>query len=66
MELKRKSIECPQCGHTFPMEWDGSGGSQSYYEECPACCAEFHVQLDVDEVNETISVSVDGDDEQIF
>ena len=66
MEIKRKNIECPQCGHHYPLEVDPSNGSQSYYEECPACCAEFHIQMDVDEVNERVSVSVDGDDEQIF
>ncbi len=64
--LVQKTVECPHCGHHFPLEFDPSNGSQSYYEGCPACCEEMHLVIDVDENSDQIQLSIDGDDEQIF
>ncbi len=39
---------CPYCGKAFEALVDTSEEEQSYYEDCPACCAPilFVVQCD--------------------
>lgn len=63
--LKWRQVTCPHCGHHYPITLDLSAEQQDYYESCPACCAEFivHQRLELDE---KVSVEIDGDDEQIY
>lgn len=59
-------IECPHCGHHLRVALDTSSGDQDYYDECSACCHEIHFTLHVDNYNNEVQLTVDGDDEQIF
>lgn len=65
-EVKEQRIECPHCGHHIRVVLDASEGDQDYYDECPACCKEMHLNLHVDEYNQKIQLAVDSDDEQVF
>ncbi|MCG6871720.1 MAG: CPXCG motif-containing cysteine-rich protein [Gammaproteobacteria bacterium] len=37
-ELEVVSVSCPYCGELFETALDLSAGSQSYIEDCQACC----------------------------
>ena len=43
-------VECPFCGESFAAVIDCSAGSQSYVEDCPACCQPilFHAKVDLE------------------
>ena len=45
LNLKDERITCPHCGHHIFVELDPSEGDQDYYEECPACCCEIHLNM---------------------
>ena len=64
--LCQQTIECPHCGHHLHVTLDASDGDQDYYESCPACCCDIHVNMHIDEAKQTIELAVDGDNEQIF
>ena len=65
-KITEKRIECPHCAHHLFVTLDASAGDQNYYEECPACCHDIHMQLHVDEYRQKIQLTVDADDEQVF
>ncbi|MEZ8020616.1 CPXCG motif-containing cysteine-rich protein [Vibrio splendidus] len=61
-----KHVSCPHCGHAISITLDASNGSQDFYDDCPACCNAIHLDMQVDEVRDRISLSIDADDEQVF
>lgn len=61
-----RSVICPHCGHHIPVTLDTSNGSQDFYDDCPAYCNSIHISMFVDEQLDTVELSVDADDEQIF
>jgi transcription elongation factor Elf1 len=65
-EISIKRIHCPHCGHHSLVELDSSAGDQNYYEECPFCCNEIHLNMHIDEYQQQIQLTIDSDDEQIF
>jgi len=65
-EFTEKTIVCPHCGHSVRIELDASNGSQEFYDDCPACCNTMHLNMMVDDLQDTIELTVDADDEQIF
>jgi len=65
-EIKEQRIECPHCGHHLSVTLDASSGDQNYYDECPACCCDIHLNMHINEVDEKIELTVDADDEQVF
>lgn len=62
----QQRIECPHCGHHIFVTLDASSGDQDYYEECPACCRDIHLNMHIDEYHQKIQLAIDSDDEQIF
>lgn len=65
-EISYQKIQCPHCGHNLRVALDSSSGDQDYYDECPACCREMHLNMHIDEYYKKIQLAVDSDDEQIF
>lgn len=65
-DIKEQRIECPHCGHHIHVSLDASAGDQDYYEECPACCMEMHLNLHIDEYYKKIQLAVASDNEQYF
>nr|WP_310733148.1 CPXCG motif-containing cysteine-rich protein [Colwellia sp. MB02u-10] len=64
--MKEQRIECPHCGHPIHLVLDASAGDQDYYDECPACCMEMHLNLHIDEYHQKILLGVGSDNEQFF
>nr|WP_310649799.1 MULTISPECIES: CPXCG motif-containing cysteine-rich protein [unclassified Colwellia] len=64
--MKEQRIECPHCGHPIHLALDTSAGDQDYYDECPACCMEMHLNLHIDEYHQKILLGVGSDNEQFF
>lgn len=65
-DLKEQRIHCPHCGHHLRVTLDTSAGDQNYYEDCPACCKEIHLNLHIDEYHQKIQLGIESDDEQVF
>lgn len=65
-DIKYERIECPHCGHHLSVPLDTSAGDQDYYDECPACCSDIHLNMHIDEVHQKVELAVDADDEQVF
>lgn len=65
-DIANKTIECPHCGHHLHLTLDTSAGDQDYYDECPACCRDIHLNMHIDEYQQKIQLAVDADDEQVF
>lgn len=65
-KTKEQRIECPHCGHHLHLVLDPTGGDQNYYDECPACCCDIHLNMHINEEKQTIELAVDADDEQVF
>jgi len=65
-KIKEQRIECPHCGHPINLALDTSAGDQDYYDECPACCMEMHLNLHIDEYHQKILLGVGSDNEQFF
>jgi transcription elongation factor Elf1 len=65
-ETKEKRISCPHCGHHMHLTLDASAGDQDYYEECPSCCRDIHLNMHIDEYRQKIQLVIDSDDEQVF
>jgi hypothetical protein len=65
-KIKEQRIECPHCGHPIYLALDASAGDQDYYDECPACCMEMHLNLHIDEYHQKILLGVGSDNEQFF
>ncbi|MBP7548502.1 MAG: CPXCG motif-containing cysteine-rich protein [Corallincola sp.] len=63
--LSWRRITCPQCGHRYPLSIDLSVPQQDYVESCTACCAEFIVHLR-QQLDGTLAIELDSDDEQIY
>lgn len=56
------TISCPYCGENQTVELDGSGGDQSYWQDCQICCAPILFHLTVDYEGQ-VTVDVRRDDE---
>lgn len=65
-DLTEQRISCPHCGHHLHITLDTSEGDQDYYDECPSCCREMHLNMHIDEVRQKVQLSIDSDDEQVF
>ena len=65
-DLKQKTIVCPHCGHHLHITLDTTCGDQDYYEECPSCCSDIHLNMHIDEYRQKIELAIDADDEQVF
>ena len=65
-KTQEQRIECPHCGHHIYITLDPSAGDQNYYEECPACCCDIHLDMHINEIKDNIELTVDADDEQVF
>lgn len=63
--LKRTLLECPHCGHQLHAELDPSKGEQDYYQECPACNKDIHLNLHVDEYLQNLKLIVDSDEGEV-
>lgn len=61
-----KRFACPHCGHKIGITLDASNGNQEFYDDCPACCHAIHLNMMVDELHDTIVLTADADDEQVF
>lgn len=64
--ITEQKIECPHCGHHLFLTLDSSAGNQDYYDECPACCCDIHINMSVNEYRQKIELAIDSDDEQVF
>ncbi|MDN3651230.1 CPXCG motif-containing cysteine-rich protein [Thalassotalea ponticola] len=64
--MSKKTIHCPHCAHPMHIELDTSQGDQNYYETCPNCCCEMHLNMHIDDYNQVIQLAIDADDEQVF
>lgn len=65
-DILEQKIQCPHCGHNLHVTIDTTLGDQNYYDECPACCREIHLNMHINEYRQKIELAVDSDDEQIF
>jgi len=65
-QVKQQRITCPHCGHHMFVMLDTSLGDQDYYDECPSCCKDVHLNMHIDEYRQKIQLAVDSDDEQVF
>jgi hypothetical protein len=45
--LEDVEVDCPYCGEAIELLVDGSGGSQTYVEDCPVCCRPMTVEVTV-------------------
>lgn len=36
-------LSCPYCGEQIELQIDGSGGDQTYIEDCRVCCRPIEV-----------------------
>ena len=46
MELLLEAIvDCPSCGQPIALEVETSIPEQSYFEDCPVCCAPMEVYV---------------------
>ncbi len=47
---EERLIHCPYCGEAFTVIVDCSAGSQTYVEDCVACCKaiEFEARVDAE------------------
>ncbi|MDN3609950.1 CPXCG motif-containing cysteine-rich protein [Vibrio ostreicida] len=61
-----KKIMCPYCGVFNSFTLDASNGSQSFYNDCSACCNAIHLNMIVNEQHDEIQLYIDADDEQLF
>lgn len=66
LELKELRICCPHCGHHLFITLDTTLGDQDYYDDCPACCKEIHLNMHIDEYYQKVQLAIDSDDEQVF
>ena len=65
-KISEQRIECPHCGHHLFVILDTSEGDQDYFEECPVCCCDIHLNMHIDEYRQKIQLAIDSDDEQVF
>jgi transcription elongation factor Elf1 len=61
-----KKIQCPHCGHNMHLSLDTTEGDQNYYDECPACCNDIHINMHINQSIDEIELQIDSDDEQVF
>ena len=64
--ISNQKISCPHCGHNIFVTLDPTAGDQDYYDECPACCKDIHLNMHIDEYHQKVQLAVDSDDEQVF
>ncbi|PMH44935.1 molybdopterin-guanine dinucleotide biosynthesis protein A [Vibrio sp. 10N.286.49.B3] len=61
-----RMVCCPHCGHSIKITLDATNGSQSFYDDCPACCHAFHLSMNVNEQQDSIELLINADDEQFY
>lgn len=64
--FSRRHYACPHCGHSIEITLDTTHGSQEFYDDCPACCRAIHLNMQVDDIQNDVNLTVDADDEQYF
>ena len=62
-DVTEQRIRCPHCGHNLRVTLDTTAGDQNYYDECPACCCDIHLNMHIDEYRQKIELAVDNDNE---
>ena len=60
--LDESQLICPYCGENIDILVDESAGPQTYYEDCPVCCAPILFNLIEGEYGD-ITVEAKRDDE---
>ena len=55
-------IVCPYCGEAQTTDLDGSGGDQSYWQDCQICCSPIKFELSVS-YSGVMTVVIKRDDE---
>ncbi|MGJ8692341.1 MAG: CPXCG motif-containing cysteine-rich protein [Thalassotalea sp.] len=61
-DITQLRITCPHCGHRLSVSLDTTCGDQDYYESCPTCCRDIHLNMHIDEYQQKIQLAVDSDD----
>lgn len=62
-KITDQRISCPNCGHHIFVTIDPTAGDQDYYDECPACCNDIHLNMHIDEYRQKVQLAVDTDNE---
>lgn len=62
----KQTIVCPHCGNHLHIVLDASNGDQDFFEECPNCCHDIHINLHLDDLHRTLDVIILSDDEQVY
>lgn len=62
-KLPEIRIECPHCGHHLFLFLDTTSGDQDYYEACPACCADIHLNMHIDQYYQKIQLAIESDND---
>ncbi len=60
---RTETISCPYCGELQDTDVDGSGGDQSYWQDCQVCCAPILFELTVSPYTGEFALYVKRDDE---
>ncbi|WP_406667952.1 CPXCG motif-containing cysteine-rich protein [Gallaecimonas sp. GXIMD1310] len=58
-------VICPNCGHPTYITVEPEDVGQDFVEDCANCCNAIHITVSEDE-KQQVSVSVDGEDEQLY
>jgi len=56
-------ITCPYCGEIIEVAVDTSGGSQTYIEDCQACCRPIVMRLVVDEGDDSFDLTASAEND---
>ena len=64
--VQQTTITCPHCAHHLSVTIDDTNGDQDYFEECPSCCNEIHINLHLDDLHSQLDVNVVSEDEQFY
>jgi len=58
--LEETIVDCPSCGEPAALDVDTSVAEQSYFEDCPVCCAPMEVYVRC-KPGQIIGISVTAD-----
>ncbi|PCI70195.1 MAG: restriction endonuclease [Piscirickettsiaceae bacterium] len=59
--LIEKTYPCPYCGEDIDAFVDVSQGDQQTIEDCSVCCRPIELNISVDEVDQTITLTAQTD-----
>ncbi|PHS72384.1 MAG: restriction endonuclease [Cycloclasticus sp.] len=60
-QLTEQSYQCPYCGEHIDVFVDISQGSHQTIEDCSVCCRPIELNISVDEVEQTITLTAQTD-----